>query len=110
MIQNRTLEDYKRAGAWMRLLKSVLTRTHIECSKVLRAHDADRFNTVETKVGILCSRAEDNMFNDFPKVSNDYLDAFYGVLDSTPFRNDVDKEQVELAEELIKELFGENWK
>lgn len=41
MIKDRTLDDYKKAGAWMRLLKTVLAETYVECSKVLKAKDTD---------------------------------------------------------------------
>lgn len=105
MERNRTLEDYKRAGAYMRLLKDLLSKTHVECSKVLTTQDYDQFNTAHNVVNRLCSRAEGNMYNDFPKLGSEYTSIFYGTIDNNP-RGDVDEEQRQLATELIKELFG----
>lgn len=93
----------------MRLLKAVTSKAHIECSKVLNARDSDKFYTVSGKIDTICSRAEDNMFDDFPTLNNDYLDIFYGSPE-TKTRNDVDQEQIDLMIELVKELFGDNWK
>lgn len=107
---NRTLDDYKRAGAWMRLLKSVESRAFTECSKVLRKSDADKFHVVSDRISVISSRAEDNMFDDFPELNNDYLDVFYGDAGTGPFRTRVDSEQIELMIELVKELFKDNWK
>lgn len=104
MERNRTLEDYKRAGAYMRLLKDLLSKTHVECSNVLTAQDYDQFNTAEKVLNRLSSRAEDNMFNDFPKLGGEYTSIFYGTIDANPI-GDVDKEQMALAIKLIKELF-----
>lgn len=108
MIKNRTLDDYKRAGAWMRLLKAVLGKTYIECSKVMRVGEYEsRFDSVIRKVDNVCSRAEDNMFDDFPKLSDQHIDVFYGAPDVTT--TDVDKEQTALMRKLVKELFKDNW-
>jgi hypothetical protein len=109
MIQNRTLDDYKRAGAWMRLLKAVLAKTYIECSKVMRVGEYEgRFESVIRKVDNVCSRAEDNMFRDFPEISNQHVAVFYGTPDGK-YRSDVDKEQTELMIKLVKDLFKDNW-
>ena len=113
MEKKRTLEDYKVAGAWMRLLKSVFSETYMACSKVMYAKETDKFRVAEDRISALCSQAEDNMFDDFPTLSNEYLDIFYGHIGNDPIyspRGDVDREQIELASELVKELFGENWK
>jgi DNA polymerase III alpha subunit (gram-positive type) len=50
---------------------------------------------------------EDNMFDDFPKLSNQHIDVFYGAPDVTT--TDVDKEQTALMRKLVKELFKDNW-
>lgn len=92
----------------MRLLKAVLAETYMECSKVVKASDCDILETATHKIDNVCSRAEDNMFNDFPKVGNEYIDVFYGTPGST-CRSEVDTEQVKLMIKLVKELFKDNW-
>ena len=110
MERQRTIDDYKEAGAWMRLLKAVLTSTYVSCSKVARVKEYENpLWSAEKKIEQVCSRAEDNMFGDFPELSNEYIDVFYGAPDSH-CRNDVDSEQVELMIKLVKELFKDNWK
>lgn len=108
MIKDRTIEDYKVAGAWMRLLKCVESKAHIECSKVLLKSDSDKFHVIENRLYTLCSNAENNMFDDFPAVGDEYVDVFYGAVDAAP-RNRLDREQIELAKELATGLFGDNW-
>ncbi len=106
MIKNRTLDDYKKAGAWMRLLKAVLAETYMECSKVLKAKDTDSLESAIRRVDAVCSKAEDNMFGDFPELSNQYIDVFYGTPNIST--TDVDKEQIALMRKLVKELFEDN--
>lgn len=107
--QINSLDDYKTAGAWMRLCKEVVGKAHVECSKVMSTRDSDMFYTIEKKIGILCSRAEDEMFNDHPALLNDYLDVFFGNLSDRP-RTDTDQEIIELAKQLVAGLFEGNQK
>ena len=109
MIKKRTMDDYKMAGAYMRLLKTILPETIVACSAVLYAKDTDRFLSAERAISQICSRAEDNMFTDFPELGNEHIDIFYGAVGNKP-RNDTDREQVELAIKLVKEAFEDNWK
>lgn len=108
MKRTRTIEDYKRAGAWMRLLKTVLAEAHVSCGDVMSKNDCVMFDTVTKKVNLICSRAEDNMFKDLPGISNDALDIFYGSADCST-RTDTDREQVRLMQDLIVNMFGTNW-
>ena len=111
MIKKRTMDDYKTAGAYMRLLKHVMQYAHTACSAVLYAKQSDRFYSAEKTIGALCSCAEDNMFMDFPNLeSHEGFDVFWGALDINPPRTETDKEVVELAIKLVKEAFGDNWK
>lgn len=110
MERQRTIDDYKEAGAWMRLLKAVFGKTLIACSKVMRVKEYESpLWAAQKRIEQVCSRAEDNMFGDFPELGSKYIDIFYGVPCSR-CRNDVDREQVELMIKLVKELFEDNWK
>ena len=109
MGKKRTMDDYKLAGAYMRLLKTILSSTHCACGAVLNTKDSDRFFTIEKTISQLSSRAEDNMFTDFPELGNEHIDIFYGAVGNKP-RNDIDREQVERAIALVQEAFRDNWK
>ena len=108
MKRTRTIDDYKRAGAWMRLLKTVLAETHLSCSDVLNKNDCLIFDSITKKVNIICSRTEDKMFKDHPELNSDALDIFYGSADCST-RTDTDDEQVHLMQKLIVKMFGTNW-
>ena len=108
MDKKRTLDDYKTAGAWMRICKHVLAKTNNACWSVLAASDRRIFTNAERKISALGSRAEDNMFVDFPELNSDAFDIFYGALDIEP-RTDTDREQQYIMQELVIKLFGENW-
>lgn len=100
----RTIDVYKQAGAEMRLFKSVGRKLAEDISQVLPAQDTDSFLRILDRIGVICSRAEDNMFHDHPEISNDYLDVFYGDVSGEP-RNDVDAEIIGKAKETADELF-----
>lgn len=108
MDRNKPIEQYKTAGAWMRICKHVLNETHTACSSVLKASDSDKFFTLSKKLAVICSRAEDNMLRDHPKLDNEALDIFYGSPDTDP-RTDTDREQIRIMQELVMKIFGENW-
>ena len=101
---DRNIDAYKNAGAYMRLLKTAGTKALIEISKVLYAKDTDRLIKALNTIDEICSRAEDNMFRDYPDLSNEYIDVFYGDVSDIP-RNDVDEEIINLAREKANELF-----
>ncbi|RRG07466.1 MAG: hypothetical protein DUD30_00800 [Lactobacillus sp.] len=99
----RTLDDYKKAGAAMRLFKAVASKLVVDSSVILSAADTDSLMGAVDRVERLCSRAEDNMFKDFPEVSNDYLSVFYGDLADTPY-NEVDEEIHSKAKEIVNDI------
>ena len=103
--KNRTIYEYKKAGAEMRLLKSLMGRTIVDASCVLTAADQDKLMRALDCIDEVCSHAEDNMFHDFPTLSNDHIDVFYGDVNDKP-RNSVDEEQISLAKQVADGLFG----
>lgn len=105
MLRNRTMEQYKLAGAEMRLLKTLMSKTLVDCSCVLSAADQDKLTRACGRIREVCSHAEDNMFHDFPDLNNDYIDVFYGGTSTKP-RNTVDEEQIALAKQVADGLFG----
>lgn len=102
--KERTIDIYKRVGAEMRLLKSVLSKVTVDVSKVLTATETDKLIKALDRICLICSRAEENMFKDYPNLSNEYTDVFYGALNFEP-RNEVDAEIIETAKRVADELF-----
>ena len=102
--KNRTIEVYRRAGAGMRLLKTVVGQVLMDISGVISSVDQDRFSRAIGLIQQVGSHAEDNMFHDFPELPNDFIDVFYGEVDDEP-RNEVDRGQMELARKVADELF-----
>ena len=100
----RTLEIYMKAGAKMRLYKTLGAKLFTDISKVLSRQDQEILLKAMGRIDRICSRAEDNMFHDHPQLSNQYIDVFYGSTDGEP-RNEVDKEIVEMAKEAADGLF-----
>lgn len=87
--KDRTTEQYLRAGVSARLLKAVWCEFR-EIETVLFAPEIDALIKLRHRIDIFISRAEDRMFADHPELSNEYLDVFYGGLDTKP-RNEVDR-------------------
>ena len=102
--KQRTMEVYEQAGAEMRLYKSLGARLATHISQVLSSTDTDKLLRIMGKISEICSKAEDNMFNDHPQLSNEYIDVFYGDTKNEP-RNEVDKRIVQLAREAADDLF-----
>ena len=101
---NRTIDEYKRAGATIRLLRSVAGKALVDVSGVISSRDQDVLERAINIIEDICSHAEDNMFHDFPELPNDFIDIFYGEVDDEPV-NEVDREQIERARKVADELF-----
>ena len=101
---NRTIDEYKRAGAAIRLLRSVAGKALVDVSGVISSRDQDVLERAINMIEDICSHAEDKMFADFPRLPNDFIDVFYGEVDDEP-RNEVDRGQMELARKVADELF-----
>lgn len=102
--KERTIDVYKNAGAEMRLFKSLGSKLVVDISKVLSASDQDMLMRALRRVDEVCSRAEDNMFRDYPKLPREYIDVFYGDVRIEP-RNKVDEELIGLAKKVCNEFF-----
>ncbi len=110
--QDRTVDEYMKAGAMMRLLKEIGSHTLVQGSRVMSASDSDKMMRVLDRIDQICSRLEDNMFHDHPELSNDYLSVFYGAFSNYP-RNPTDEKVVKLAREIADSILGvrhtEDW-
>jgi hypothetical protein len=101
---DRTIEKYERAGAMMRLYKTLGTKLVVELSSVISAADQDKMMRAMGKIDEVCSKADNNMFTDHPQVTNDYINVFYGSTDSEPISH-LDRKIIKMAREVADELF-----
>lgn len=88
----------------MRLFKSLGARLITDLGSILLTTDQDKLIRAFRKIQEVCSNAEDNMFKDYPNLSNDYIDVFYGDVGNEP-RNEVDKQIISKAKEVSDGLF-----
>lgn len=102
--KKRSIDEYKKAGAEMRLFKQLGTKLAVDISAVLPAKETDKLLRALKRIDEVCSHAEDCMFADYPEVSNEYLDVFYGSVNDKP-RNSIDEEVITLAREVADGLF-----
>ena len=102
---DRTMTMYVEAGAYMRLLSYIGAKAAVAMSKVLPAKDADRLMKLLQRIDEIRSKAEDQLFDDFPNIGNEGTDVFYGTLSAEP-RNELDEEVIRMAKQKTMELFG----
>ena len=100
----RTIDTYMKAGAEMRLFKTLGTKLYVDISRVISASDRKKLARALGTVDEICSRAEDNMFRDHPGLSAEYIDVFYGCTGNEP-RNSVDRKVLGMAREAADGLF-----
>ncbi len=102
--KERTLARYMRAGALMRLYKTLGAKMLVCAGGVLSKSDSKKIMNVMEKIDAVCSNAEENMFRDHPGLPRDYIDVFYGST-AIEARNDVEREVLRIAREAADELF-----
>ena len=101
----RTMEVYVEAGAYARLLSDIGTKAAIAMSKVLPAKEADRLVNLLHRFDEVKSKADDQLFRDFPQIGNEGTDVFYGTLSTEP-RNELDGKVISAAKQQAKGLFN----
>ncbi len=101
--EERTVDRYMKAGASVRLARAVIARMVEDIGGLVPAFEQERMMRTINRLEDVFSKAEDNMFRDHPRLSNEYLDVFYGSIGLAP-RSDVDSIVMELAREEIDGL------
>lgn len=99
----RTLDIYKKVGAEMRLLKTLLTKVLVDGDAILKQRDIDDLDAAYNKIGEVCGAADGYMFKDHPEVSDEYLHVFYGGTNAEPV-DDLEKELLDIAREIAVEI------
>ena len=106
--KERTLEAYVEAGAYMRLLRELMSEAIMAVSKVLPAHETDKLINLEKKIDVFRSIAEDQMFKDFrgsPLYFGRLESVFYDNIDNDT-KEVIKKEIARMVETKIRELSG----
>lgn len=104
--KKRTLEKYRYVGAEMRLINELVIGLCKNAWGVASAVDNKKLDRALELISEVRSNIEDNMFRDFPELSDDYVNVFYGGLKRQPV-NRVDAEQMALAERIANFYFDE---
>lgn len=99
----RTMDVYMKAGAEMRLFKTLGTKTYVEAERILTENDRRCFGKVMDIINELCSIVDASMFDDFPQIDHDYTKVFYGASDNPPI-NQVDEQIHKCMKETIESL------
>ena len=102
--KERTMDLYMKAGAEMRLYKTLGTRLYVDIAPLLYKADLHKLDRAQELINEVCSKVDDNMFRDHPEISNAYTKVFYGTTADEP-RDDVDKEMLTRAREVADKLF-----
>jgi hypothetical protein len=87
----RTMDVYMKAGAEMRIFKTLATKTYAAAECILTEKDRRCFSKVMDIINELCSTVDASMFDDFPQIGHDYTKVFYGASDNPPI-NHVDEQ------------------
>ena len=101
--RNRTMDTYLKAGALMRLYKTIGAKVYATVGSVVSAADRAKLLWAARGIDAVCSNAEENMFRDHPHLPEQYVDVFYGTTEQEP-RNDVDKAVLAMAREIADEV------
>ena len=100
----KTLEQYKDIGAKFRVFKTMACQLSVGASQFLQASQWAKLQKAVDTIGAFASPIEDRMFRDYPELSDEYIDVFYGATDNET-RNEVDADVVDRAKKFCESLF-----
>lgn len=101
--RNRTMDTYLKAGALMRLYKTIGAKVFATVGSVVSAADRAKLLRAMNGIDAVCSNAEDNMFRDHPHLPEQYINVFYGTTEVEP-RNDMDRTIMAMAREIADDV------
>ena len=102
--QKKTLEQYKDMGAKFRVFKTMACQLSVEASQFLTTAQWQKLQKAVDTIGAYASPIEDKMFRDYPELTDEYVDVFYGATDNET-RNEVDTDVVDRAKKFCDSLF-----
>lgn len=74
-----TLEQQKDMGAKFRVFKTMACQLSVEASQFLQASQWAKLKKAVDTIGAFASPIEDKMFRDYPELTDEYVDVFYGA-------------------------------
>ena len=102
--QKKTLDEYKDMGAKFRVFKTMACQLSVDVSKFLSASQWRKLQKAVDTIAAFASPIEDKMFRDYPELTDEYVDVFYGATDNET-RNEVDADVVDRAKKFCDSLF-----
>ena len=102
--QKKTLDEYKDMGAKFRVFKTMTCQLSVDASPFLLTSQWQKLQKAVDTIAAFASPIEDKMFRDYPELSDEYVDVFYGATDNDT-RNEVDAEVVDRAKKFCDSLF-----
>lgn len=103
--KERTMENYVKAGAAIRLLKEVYVNAVVEVSKILPVKNLRKFESFDTTLNTVSSLAEEQLYRDYPDLGKEGLHVFYGCM-NTGRVDELDKKVVTEAKNEIEKMFS----
>ena len=104
--KDRTMETYIKAGAYARLLFDIGNKAAEALSCVLPAKDTDRLLVLLNKIDWIKSKADTQLFTDYPGLGHEGTSVFYGPLNYAP-ENELDERVISEARRMAAALFGD---
>ena len=100
----KTLEQYKDMGAKFRVFKTMACQLSVEASQFLQASQWAKLQKAVDPIGAFASPLATKMFRDYPELTDQYIDVFYGATDNET-RNEVDADVVVRAKKFCGSWF-----
>lgn len=101
----RTMEVYVEAGAYARLLSDIGTKAAVAMSQILPAKETDRLVSLLHRFDEVKSKADNQLFRDFPDLGHEGTAVFYGTL-SEDAEGGLEEDVIRTAKAKAAELFG----
>lgn len=98
------LNEYKRAGAMMRLLRDMATVARDNTEYMGSDSLVISYTVIEAEIENICAELEDRMYGNFPALPREYISVFYGTLNRRAIHR-VDEEIIQTAKEVSDEIF-----
>lgn len=104
MIDERTIRKYMKAGARMRLFKTLAGRLYCDMSELISAEEQVALLRALQSIDRISQWAGEDLLLQHPELPDEYRAAFSGRTDGEP-ESEVDKEVIQMAREAADECF-----
>ena len=101
----RTMDMYVEAGAYARLLYDIVAKAATSLGQILPKKDVSKVWRILDDLSGVKSKADDQLFRDFPGIGDEGMSVFYGALTNGPY-NKLDEQVIRTAKQKAMALFG----